>query len=86
MLCNRANCERNIERLSSAEIYAGLRVDFGRNCKYLYKCISAVLGISMLWIVNACAQSMLWSSVLASVVAIYEKDKVKKKSSAMVRL
>lgn len=50
-------------------------------------CISAFppfWGMSVLWIVNACAQSMLWSSVLASVVAIYEKDKVKKKSSAMV--
>lgn len=41
-------------------------------------------GMAVLWIVNACAQSMLWSSVLASVVAVYDKDKVKKKSSAMV--
>lgn len=41
-------------------------------------------GMAAIWILNACAQSMLWSSVLASVVAVYDKEKVKKKSSAMV--
>lgn len=40
--------------------------------------------MSFLWIVNALAQSMLWSSVLCVVSSIYDRDKVKKKASLMV--
>lgn len=40
--------------------------------------------IMFFWIINAYAQSMLWSSVLCTVSAIYTKDAVKKKTSVMV--
>lgn len=42
------------------------------------------IGIFLLWTANAYAQSMLWSSVLCVVSALYDKDQAKKKSSAMV--
>lgn len=42
------------------------------------------LAIGIFWIINAYAQSMLWSSVLCTVSAMYDKDAVKKKASLMV--
>ncbi len=42
------------------------------------------LGIAVLWGANAYAQSMLWSSVLCTVSAVYEKEKAKKMASYMV--
>lgn len=42
------------------------------------------VGMLALWTVNAFAQSMLWSSVLCTVTAIYPPEKAKKKSSVMV--
>lgn len=40
--------------------------------------------MAIFWITNAYAQSMLWSSVLCVVSALYDKKTVKKKSSLMV--
>lgn len=42
------------------------------------------IGIFLLWSVNAYAQSMLWSSILYAVTYLYDKDKVKRKTSVMV--
>lgn len=42
------------------------------------------IGIFLLWITNAYAQSMLWSSVLAVVSCIYEKGKAKQMTSIVV--
>lgn len=42
------------------------------------------IAIAIFWIINAYAQSMLWSSVLCTVSAIYDKSVVKKKASLMV--
>ena len=42
------------------------------------------LGILILWLTNAYAQSMLWSSVLCVVSSIYDKETAKKKTSVMV--
>lgn len=41
-------------------------------------------GMAALWGINAFAQSMLWSSVLCTVTAIYESEKAKKMTSYMV--
>ena len=41
-------------------------------------------GIFLLWTANAYAQSMLWSSVLCVVSALYEPKEAKKKTSLMV--
>lgn len=41
------------------------------------------IGIFILWIFNAYAQSMLWSSVLCVVSSIYDKETAKKKTSIM---
>lgn len=40
--------------------------------------------ISLLWMTNAFAQSMMWSSILCVVSALYEESKAKKMSSYMV--
>ena len=42
------------------------------------------VGILILWLTNAYAQSMLWSSVLCVVSSIYDKEVAKKKTSVMV--
>ncbi len=42
------------------------------------------IGIFILWLTNAYAQSMLWSSVLCTVSSIYDKETAKKKTSLMV--
>ena len=42
------------------------------------------VAIFVLWLVNAYAQSMLWSSVLCVVSSIYDGEKAKKKTSLMV--
>jgi len=42
------------------------------------------IGIFILWLTNAYAQSMLWSSVLCVVSSIYDKEVAKKKTSVMV--
>lgn len=42
------------------------------------------IGILILWLANAYAQSMLWSSVLCVVSSIYDKETAKKKTSVMV--
>ncbi len=42
------------------------------------------IGIFILWLANAYAQSMLWSSVLCVVSSIYDKQMAKKKTSVMV--
>lgn len=42
------------------------------------------IGILVLWTANAYAQSMLWSSVLCVVSALYETKEAKKKTSLMV--
>lgn len=42
------------------------------------------IGILILWLANAYAQSMLWSSVLCVVASIYDKETAKKKTSVMV--
>lgn len=42
------------------------------------------IGIFLLWSINAYAQSMLWSSILYVVTFLYDKDKVKNKTSLMV--
>lgn len=42
------------------------------------------IGILILWLANAYAQSMLWSSVLCVVSDIYDKETAKKKTSIMV--
>lgn len=42
------------------------------------------IGILVLWLANAYAQSMLWSSVLCVVSSIYDRDTAKKKTSVMV--
>ncbi len=42
------------------------------------------IGIFILWLANAYAQSMLWSSVLCVVSSIYDKQTAKKKTSVMV--
>ncbi len=42
------------------------------------------IGIVVLWGANAYAQSMLWSSVLCTVSAVYDKEKAKKMTSYMV--
>ena len=42
------------------------------------------MGILILWLSNAYAQSMLWSSVLCVVSSIYDKETAKKKTSVMV--
>lgn len=42
------------------------------------------VGILILWLANAYAQSMLWSSVLCVVSSIYDKETAKKKTSVMV--
>lgn len=42
------------------------------------------IAIFLLWTTNAYAQSMLWSSVLCVVSALYEKKEAKKKTSLMV--
>ena len=42
------------------------------------------IGISLFWASNAFAQSMLWSSVLCVVTALYDKDTAKQKTSVMV--
>ena len=42
------------------------------------------IGMCILWTVNAFAQSMLWSSVLCIVAAIYDEKKAKKMTSYMV--
>lgn len=41
-------------------------------------------GIALLWAVNAYAQSMLWSSILRLLSAIYDENTAKKKASYMV--
>lgn len=41
-------------------------------------------GMLLLWSANAYAQSMLWSSVLCMVAALYDKQEAKKKISLMV--
>ncbi len=50
----------------------------------LFGFLPPFFAITLLWIMNAYAQSMLWSSVLCTVSAIYENGEVKKKSSIMV--
>lgn len=42
------------------------------------------IGILILWLANAYAQSMLWSSVLCVVASIYDSETAKKKTSLMV--
>lgn len=42
------------------------------------------VGMMLLWMVNAFAQSMLWSSVLCVVSSIYDEQKAKKMTSYMV--
>lgn len=42
------------------------------------------IGIFLLWAANAYAQSMLWSSVLCVLAAVYDEKEAKKKSSLMV--
>ncbi len=42
------------------------------------------IGILILWLTNAYAQSMLWSSVLCVVSSLYDKETAKKKTSVMV--
>ncbi|MBR2861500.1 MAG: MFS transporter [Clostridia bacterium] len=42
------------------------------------------IALFLLWLVNAFAQSMLWSSVLVVIASIYEPAEAKKKTSAMV--
>ena len=42
------------------------------------------VAIFVLWLVNAYAQSMLWSSVLCVVSSIYDAEQAKKKTSLMV--
>lgn len=42
------------------------------------------IGIVVMWGANAYAQSMLWSSVLCTVSAVYDKEKAKKMTSYMV--
>lgn len=42
------------------------------------------IGMLLLWSVNALAQSMLWSSVLCVMAAIYDKSVAKKRTSVMV--
>lgn len=42
------------------------------------------IGIFLLWTTNAYAQSMLWSSVLCVVSAMYEGEEAKRKTSLMV--
>lgn len=42
------------------------------------------IGIFVLWLTNAYAQSMLWSSVLCVVSSLYDKQTAKKKTSVMV--
>ena len=42
------------------------------------------IGILILWLANAYAQSMLWSSVLCVVSSVYDKEIAKKKTSVMV--
>lgn len=41
-------------------------------------------GMLLLWSANAYAQSMLWSSVLCTVSALYDKQEAKKKNSVMI--
>lgn len=41
-------------------------------------------GMLLLWSANAYAQSMLWSSVLCTVAALYDKQEAKKKNSLMI--
>ena len=43
------------------------------------------MGIFIMWTVNAYAQSMLWSSVLCVVTAVYDGESAKKKMSVMIR-
>ncbi len=42
------------------------------------------IGIFLFWMVNAYAQSMLWSSVLCVIAAMYEQKIAKRKTSVMV--
>lgn len=42
------------------------------------------IGVFVLWAANAYAQSMLWSSVLCVIAAVYDEKEAKKKSSLMV--
>ena len=42
------------------------------------------IGMLLLWTINAYAQSMLWSSVLGSVTAIYDEQAAKRKMSVMI--
>lgn len=42
------------------------------------------IGIMIMWSVNAFAQSMLWSSVLCIVSAMYDEEEAKRKTSYMV--
>lgn len=44
----------------------------------------AFIGMAVLWGVNAWAQSMLWSSELCVVCAIYDTEKVKKRTAQLV--
>lgn len=44
------------------------------------------LSIAMLWATNAYAQSMLWSSVLCTVSAVYEESRAKKWLRIWLRL
>lgn len=42
------------------------------------------IGMLLLWTINAYAQSMLWSSVLGSVTAVYDEQAAKRKMSVMI--
>lgn len=42
------------------------------------------IGMLLLWTINAYAQSMLWSSVLGSVTAVYDEQAAKQKMSVMI--
>ena len=42
------------------------------------------IGMPLLWTINAYAQSMLWSSVLGSVTAVYDEQAAKRKMSVMI--
>lgn len=45
---------------------------------------SPFIGMLLLWTINAYAQSMLWSSVLGSVTAVYDEQAAKRKMSVMI--
>ena len=53
-------------------------------CNILFPLQQSFAGLLLFWIINAYGQSMLWSSLLCVMSAVYEKDAVKKASSYLV--